>query len=307
MNKLLFPVVSIVIVGTLSGCFGGSSDVSDQKLEKNLQGELQVLPASISELDVTHVLVTESRERVYLRSIMFDLDQYDQKKVRVSGVPTEEELSGKPVDVLTVEKIDLLDSDSVEDLVDYKSDELGLNFSYDQAKYSIETSSTRVILSDVDTSDVISVKIYKATPELDALKFIENNYSKVKYAELPDYNAFSIFNSSDASLIIDKGAYFYELMLVGFDDLDDTEKETIALNFVDTFEYTKVKNSKLDSSLVEVESEDGLSNTTSESKPSNSPTPASSKFTSIIENFEAESSKILPSFKNAISYLVVSN
>ena len=306
MNKYLFPIVSIVLVGTLTGCFGGSSDVSDQSLEKTLQGELQKLPSSISELDVTHVLITESRERVYLRSIMFDLDLYDKKKVRLSGVPSEEDLSDKPVNILTVEKIDLLDSSEVEDLVSYESEELGIKFNYDRSRYNLETSSTRIILSDVETSDVISVKIYKASPEQDALKFISNNYSSSKSEKLSVSNAYSFFNKNDSSIIVDNGTYFYELMLVGFDLVDIDEKETLMLNFLDSLTFISVKNAKLESNLVEVDSIDTVDSNTNE-KLSNSPTPASSKFTSVIENFESKVANYLPSFKSAISYSFTSD
>lgn len=308
MNKILFAALNIVIVATITGC-SNVDDITDERIAKTLQGELQILPALVSDLDATHVLVTTAKERVYLRSLLFDLDSYDTNQVRVSGQITEQKLNGKPVDLMVVERIDLLSDSIGSDMAEFSSKELGLKFVYDKNKFQLERSTSRVILSDKDTNDVVSVKIYKSSPEVDAISFISKNYSD-NYSVNSNLDSYLVFNADNSVIVIDKGQYFYEVLLVGFDGISNSEKQSFALDFVKTFNFIDVENKTLDTNLIEIDNVTIDENVNSNAKIPDDKvenTTVNSKFAKVISDFETQAMSLLPSFKAAISYSFTDN
>jgi hypothetical protein len=310
-------VLSLLIITTfcLSGC--GDSPAEDQSNISNQSfiGQLQVLSVSVSGLDVTHVLVTEAKERIYLRSLLIDLSDYEDQKVRLFGELINEEVAGKPVKVITVSSLDSLDSsaDSEGDLSSFSSKEMGLSFKLDDSKFELDQSNTRLILTSIDSSGAIFLKLMKANPELDFELYLSQNYTPSDFSKfkLGSVSGLSNENSSNKKLVylFQNGEFFYELSYIGDNDLPKDEKVILVNDLVSSINFIEVEN---DAFNLELEKIDESSNTDSDASNtgvsgSNESKQVSSKYAPVISSFEAKVSGLLPKFKSAGSYSFTDN
>jgi hypothetical protein len=249
MNKILksfFVSTLILALLVITGC-GGSKVVGDQRESKTFQGELTELSSFISGLDVTHVLVTDAKERVFLRSLLFDLSDYENKEVRVSGVYTEEDVSDKPVNVLTVEKLDILsDVDLFNTDLDkiHTSSSFGLRFSYPSLLFDVNESESRIVLNAVDADASISLKKFKSSIELDARSYISSNFDSFEFDEvrvgsgLVDAYSNVASSPSEVTYILLRDGFFYELSFSDFSSDLDSKYEQVFNELIETIEYS---------------------------------------------------------------------
>lgn len=265
LRKILIGLVLVTSTLGLSGCFKSAPDeVGQTTIQRTFQGELDFLTSPFAGLDVTHVLVTDAKERVYLRSLLFDLDDYVNTDIRVSGPFVEEEVSERVVNVLTVEKLDLLseveDEDVGYDEQTFESSDLGISFAYNGNLLSRTSSGETVIFDGNEGANVVSVRLFEVSPELDAESYIQVNYSPEDFNEIQISNgaaALTNFPGVDGTLIylVKRPDYFYKFTLVNSDSdsfsIYSTELEAI----VNSVEFTEMDASE-DPEEDETEDED---------------------------------------------------
>jgi hypothetical protein len=251
-------------------------------------------------------MVTEDKSRVYLRSLLFDLGKYEGVKVRITGNYFQEEISGSPVDLLVVNSVDLLeDVDlSEEDVKEYRSTKLGLELEYDASSLDIDESGTRLLLTSRDYPGSIVFKLYKETPELDLKLFMDENYDNTEFESRTIGGKKYETNSSNFNdkliYFIKSGSYFYEISVVGFSELTDSEKSTELEELLAKVKYITVDNDFFkDNSKVEDE--------ISEKKPETAPETAktvqvNSEFQSTINSFKKVEASILTGYASTKSY-----
>jgi len=233
MNNFKKKFISIALILTFSFVFTAcgtetSENLGESTVNRTYQGELSFLTASFGGLDISHLLITEARERVYLRSITQDLDKYVNLNVRVSGPFFTEDVSGKKVNVLQVEKIDILSEEVALDEIEYveavlENENLGLKFSYNSSLFEEQSNDNTVILNGKSGTDVLSVKSFKETDALNMTSYIDLNYSDITFVEEQLSNglqALSNYPGQGGNLIylIKDDGYFYKFSLVNTDD-----------------------------------------------------------------------------------------
>jgi len=87
-KKLLINLLIIIFTLPLQACFKAEVEPEpyiDTVATKSYIGEIEVLNTPIDDLDATHYMITESRNRVYLNSVLHDLNDFLSSKIRVSG------------------------------------------------------------------------------------------------------------------------------------------------------------------------------------------------------------------------------
>lgn len=310
-------VLSLLIIATFSlyGC--GDSPAEDQSniTTQSFIGQLEVLSASVSGLDVTHVLVTEAKERIYLRSLILDLTDYEDQKVRLFGELVEEEVAGNPVKVITVSSLDSLDSSNESDanLSSFSSKEMGLNFKFDDSKFELDQSNTRIILTSMESSGAIFIKLMKSNPELDFDLYLSQNYSTSDFAKfsLGRVSGLSNEESNNKKLVylFENDEFFYELSYIGDNELSKEDKITLVSDLISSISFTEVVNDAFKLELEKVD-ESGTSESSSDSSSGSNTSESSqvsSKYAPVISGFEAKVSGLLPKFKSAASYSFTDN
>ncbi len=303
------------------GCGGGDPGAVDSTALRTFQGELSELPTTIRGLDVTHVLVTEAKERVYLRSILFDLESYVGDEVRVVGGYNEDEVAGSPVDVLTVEKVDVLvDSESGDTEPDQIVDEskFGLRFGYSSELFTEQTTSSRITLSSREDQGVITIKVFKKSPEMDAEVFEDLNYAALSFSDaivgVDSVTARRAESSAGKIVyILLRNGYFYEVLLTNA-DLSTRQQEAFE-NMLSTFEYVAIDEDPEDEEEEEdsdddEEADEDDSDEEPEEDDADTEAPATStdsSFAPVIAAFENQASSLLTGYNGAISYAFTDN
>jgi hypothetical protein len=313
MQKKAFGSVMLAVIITMTllttGCFGGSDGASDESEEKSYQGEIQELTAKLSDIDATHVLVTTAKERVYLRSVLFDLTEYIDKNVRVFGVYSEEEISSKPVDLLTVTQIDLLDGDEEVSFLGYSSQKIGLTFNYPDSFFEIKDTETGInLIHDGSSVDKVTFKVLKVSAEMDDKLYIEKNYpndvfasvNDLGYSNLKGVSNFDYVNRNKLIYIFKFDSYFYEVSTFSSDEnIIEYLDEILA-----SIKYAGSPTIKFSEVTEPVDQKYVLDN----SKPvSSQPLVGVSKYKNVIELFYTKATDVLPSYKNALNFSFTDN
>lgn len=319
IRSIVLGLAIMLSVVTITGCNSGNGEVGQTTIQRTFKGELNFLTSSFGDLDVTHVLVTEAKERVYLRSLLYDLDGFVNMEVRVAGPFNEEEVSGRVVNVLTVESVDVLSGEEEEEVeVDeqsFESSDIGLSFIYNANLLSRTLSSETVVLEGESGSDVITVRLFKEEEGFNAEAYIAQNYN----AE--DFNAATIANGSEALTnspgvngaliyLVKREGYFYKFTLVNSDD-DTLELYAAELqSILDTLTYSdieRVEDENLEESEDEQNEEGGEdSQTISETKNLSS---VSVSTQNTINSFESSviGLGLSAKFDSAVSYAFTDN
>lgn len=269
--KIVLGALLAISLLSVSACGGNSKQATDQAQERSFQGELSELTSFINGLDVTHVLVTTAKERVFLRSLLFDLEDFEGKEVRVTGLYSEEDVSNKPVNVLTVDKIDILsDADLFSTDLDsnYESDFLGLSFSYPSLLFDVSESDGRVSLKSVENDATINIKRFKTSIELDSEVFVSANYDSFDFDEVRvgsgriDALTNIASDPSKVVYILKRTGHFYELTFTDFTGDVDGKYDEVLDEMLATFEFIPVDAPEED--IEEEEDSDEDADTTEE-------------------------------------------
>lgn len=228
IKSIIVGLAITLSVITLTACNGGNGEVGQTTIQRTFKGELNFLTSTFGDLDVTHVLVTEAKERVYLRSLLYDLDGFVNLEVRVAGPFNEEEVSGRVVNVLTVESVDVLSEEEDEEEVEvdeqvFENSDLGISFIYNANLLGRTMTSETVVFEGESGSDVVTIRLFKVENDFNAEAYIAQNYDQ------EDFEAITIANGSTAltnspgvngSLIylVKRDGYFYKFTLVNSDE-----------------------------------------------------------------------------------------
>ena len=254
--KTIFAGLAITSILFVVGC-GGTKHIEDERSDRTFQGELTELSSFISGLDVTHVLVTDAKERVFLRSLLFDLVDYENKEVRVTGAFTEEDVSDKPVNVLTVEKIDILSDVNLfgTDLDEmHASEELGIRFSFPSLLFDVKETDGRIMMSAVDDDAALTMRKFKTSIEIDAQVYISANYDSFEFDEVKVgsglIDAYTNAGSSPDKVvyILLRTGHFYELTFTNFGSDVDSKYDQVFDEMLATLEYTALAETEEDES-----------------------------------------------------------
>jgi len=228
--KALF-LASIILAATVS--LGGCStnpveNLGESTITRSYQGELTFLTAPFGGLEVTHLLITEARHRVYLKSLTQDLDQYAGKTVRVSGVYTQEEVSTKQVDILQVEKVDILSepetvSETEFEEVVLNNETLSVKFSYNGELFTESSNGELIKLNGASETDTLSVKRFDVSDQLNIESYANIKYEDVDFTKTQLSNglqALTNYPGIDGNLVylIQKDPYFFKFELLNSDD-----------------------------------------------------------------------------------------
>jgi uncharacterized lipoprotein YehR (DUF1307 family) len=227
IRNVVLALTIMLSVFSMTGCNSGNGEVGQTTVQRTFKGELNFLTSSFGDLDVTHVLVTEAKERVYLRSLLYDLDGFVNMEVRVSGPFNEEEVSSRVVNVLTVETVDVLSEEEEEEVeVDeqtFEGEEIGLSFIYNGNLLSRTLSSETVVFEGESGSDVITVRLFEVTEDFNAEAYITQNYSSEDFETTTLANgSVALTNSPGVNgaliYLVKRDGYFYKFTLVNSDD-----------------------------------------------------------------------------------------
>ncbi len=198
MNKKICFVFMIVPL-LLGGCFDDvrpDQPYLDTVVSKSFVGTIESLTSELSDLDATHFMITESKNRVYLNSVLHDLNDYLDKNVRINGTYLEKSLNSKPVDLVFVNQIDLLDDAekdqdaTLETVLDF-----GLSFKNNERINFVE-GFPKLTVNFLDDSSILAITLYQTGPELDLTAYMSEKYASYDFdaltiAETP-YNFYRI-------------------------------------------------------------------------------------------------------------------
>lgn len=318
--KLLSAAFIIATTFLVSGCFGGSDlEMTDSPSLRTFQGELDELASKIRGLDVTHVIVTDAKERVYLRSALFDLDDYIGDRVRVYGAYSEEEVSGKPVNVVTVDKVDILAESGSEAELDkvYSSSKSGLKFGYSSELFSLSDQDGSVSLVSKDGKGSISIKDFKTSFELDSESYISLNYGSLDFSSSSVGVAGLSAKVAEAAngsttVIVSREGHFYDFTLKnpsnndGVDSAFDEILDTV--QFISIDEKEEDNNEEADNSDNEENDQTNDDNDSQVDDVNSNDKPVSgSSFDGIIAGFGSKSSSLISDFDSPVSYSFTDN
>jgi len=165
MNKklilsLLFP---ILIAACSSPKLQEPEVVIDVPTSKSFVGTVNKLSVPLNNLDSDYYLLTDSKNRIYLNSLIHNLNDYIDYEVRLRGQLVYSDLAGKQVEILNVEQIDIITSPQiVSDVLSYESASFGVEFEY-LSSFDLEEFSSQVSLSDPSSRQLIKLSFIDKT------------------------------------------------------------------------------------------------------------------------------------------------
>lgn len=157
----------------ISGCFGGGEEEISIDSSYNIQSFVGVVSASTDvDQNATHIMKTDVGETIYLRSVLFDLNEFEGGKLRVTGTMEETEDSAK---ILLVESKDVLELDTISsEPFLFKFEDKGFELEAPEDKFEISESESLVQFVHEDYS--FSVRYIPKGLELDLELYLEENY-----------------------------------------------------------------------------------------------------------------------------------
>lgn len=156
----------------LSGCFGSDEDVAIDS-SYNVQSFVGVVKnLSDTSINATHILETDIGEEIYLRSPLFDLNEYVGSTLRVTGGIEVLESGSK---ILSVDSKDILDMEdnSTEPFL-YEFEDKGFEIELPKNKYEISESES--LANFVAEEYSFSVRAIPKGLELDLEIYLDENY-----------------------------------------------------------------------------------------------------------------------------------
>lgn len=172
--KKFIAILAISCTSLLvSGCFGGSDNEVEVDSSYNVQSFVGIVSElSNSSINATHMMETDLGEVVYLRSVLFDLDEFVGANLRVTGTMEETE-NGESI--LLVESKDVLeDSPLSSEPTLFEFDEQGFDIEVPADKFEISDSSS--LVNFVSDEFSFSVRVIPKGLELDLEIYLDENY-----------------------------------------------------------------------------------------------------------------------------------
>lgn len=320
-KKFLINLLIILFTLPLQACFKTEVEPEpyiDTVATKSYIGEIETLNTPLDNLDATHYMITESRNRVYLNSVLLDLNDFLSSKVRVSGNYFEKSLNQKPIDFIFVNQIDLIESQNSESKSDnFLIDNFGLSFNAPSNTQTLENNNTLKILFPNESN--ITLSYFEFGPELDLESYSSNNYPTQLFDDVTVNSLpYKFTRNSDSNftyLTIQNGAIF-DISIVN--DVQNSE------NFVDNFlesltfngqalfqlaDHSLASDLLVESSSPVIESSDLIpSDSANIDQPDEDDSVISNfKYNSVVVDFKTQIPSILPSHSMDTSYAFTDN
>lgn len=321
-KKLLINLLIIIFTLPLQACFKAEVEPEpyiDTVATKSYIGEIEVLNTPIDDLDATHYMITESRNRVYLNSVLHDLNDFLSSKIRVSGNYFEKSLNQKPIDFLFVNQIDLIDTQDVSSESEiFEFENFGLSFNAPTSTQSLENGNTLKLLFPDESS--VTLSFFEFGPELDLESYISNNYptqlfDDVSINSLP----YSFTRNSDTNFtyLTVQNASIFDLSILS----NAQSSENFVDSFLESLTFTgealfDSADHSLASDLV-VEDLNSVSETSElipeaddielVDEPKEDSVLANFKYGSIVSDFKIKLPSILPNHSSDVSYAFTDN
>jgi len=228
MNKklilsLLFP---ILIAACSSPKLQEPEVVIDVPTSKSFVGTVNKLSVPLNNLDSDYYLLTDSKNRIYLNSLIHNLNDYIDYEVRLRGQLVYSDLAGKQVEILNVEQIDIITSPQiVSDVLSYESASFGVEFEY-LSSFDLEEFSSQVSLSDPSSRQLIKLSFIDKTENQDMNydDYIDSLSLSVPRENFATNNhRFDLYNISNDTIkyFLESNKYILEITYVFLDSSYD--------------------------------------------------------------------------------------
>lgn len=220
---ILFP---LLITACSSPDLNEPEVVIDIPMTKSFVGVVNKLNIPLNNLDADYFLLTDSKNRIYLNSLIHNLEDYIDYEVRLRGQLTSSELAGKPIDILNVEQVDIITSPEVQvDDLTYESSKFGIKFNY-LANFDLEDFSSSITLSDSATRQLIKINFIdklemQYNSASDYISTLDLKVPKELFAT--NYHNFELYNISSDSIkyFLESNKYIVEITYLFLDDSND--------------------------------------------------------------------------------------
>jgi len=299
MKKNLFVVLvaSLFLLACAKPSLEEPQVVIDVPVSKSFVGVIFELTVPISNIDANYYLLTDSKNRIYLSSTIFDLSKYLNFEVRLRGSLQHSTLADKPVDFLLVDQIDVISTPELsQEDVSYSSSEIGLSFVYDPS-FTLDEFESKLTLQNSDSRELITLnlisKIESDIADLTLESYIANQEFDVIQEEFrTSKHRYKIYNLSSESTryLLESNSFILD---VSYINLDSSNTAYIEFDsFLDSLELVDLQlNNKLD--LAEDETVDTAGSNSTEglssvedaaSLPTEGEDPVDSSFSSTSDN-----------------------
>ena len=205
MNKKL--ILSLLLPIFVAACSSPNLDepeiVLDVPATKSFVGVVNKLSVPLNNLDSDYYLLTDSKNRIYLNSIVHNLLDYIDFEVRLRGQIQFSELAGKQIEILNVEQIDIISTPDVKlDSLSYESSEFGVYFNY-LSTFELEEFASQLSLSDPNSRQLIKInfidKTLDSSPTFDS--YLESlNLNTPKENFVTNNHRFDLYNTSSDTI-----------------------------------------------------------------------------------------------------------
>ena len=224
MNKkiILSLFLPILIAACSSPEIKEPEIVIDAPIAKSFVGTVNKLTVPLNNLDADYYLLTDSKNRIYLNSVIHNLENYIDFEVRLKGQILYTDLANKQVEILNVEQIDIISSPEVQlDILSFESAKFGVSFDY-LSKFDLEEFSSQVSLSDSNSRQLIKLNfIDKQLSEFTNLdSYIDSlNLDAPRENFVTNNHKFDLYNLSSDTIkyFVESNKYILELTYIFLD------------------------------------------------------------------------------------------
>ena len=224
MNKKL--ILSFLLPLFVAACSSPKLDepevVIDVPATKSFVGIVNKLSVPLNNLDSDYFLLTDSKNRIYLNSLIHNLQDYIDYEVRLRGQIQYSDLAGKRVEILNVEQIDIITTPEIElDVLNYESSNLGISFDY-LSTFEIEEFSSQLSLSDPNSRQLIKFKFIDKTSDenISFDSYIDSlNIQAPKESYVTNFHKYNLFNVSSDTIkyFLESNKYILEITYIFLD------------------------------------------------------------------------------------------
>ena len=219
MYRFLSLFALCLVIFGCGGANEGSVNNAVVAIEKSFIGIVSSNTDYISDLEASHVLLTDANSKIYLQSFLHNLNDYQNSRVRVSGFSSDLNVADKTISTLEVNSIDLLDKVVVESesqqFETYSFEQLGLEINLPN-DLAIKENEQSVFFSFANSNFTITPSVLKS----------EYDTYLINYSEYPsdllrvDNHTFNLFLLSDYEHLytLDLGHYVIEIKVSLFDN-----------------------------------------------------------------------------------------
>ncbi|MBI95728.1 hypothetical protein CL656_01100 [bacterium] len=224
MNKKL--ILSFLLPIFVAACSSPKLDepevVIDIPATKSFVGVVNKLSVPLNNLESDFYLLTDSKNRIYLNSLIHNLQDYIDYEVRLRGQIQYSDLAGKQVEILNVEQIDIISTPEVElDILNYESSNLGISFEY-LATFDLEEFSSQLSLSDPNSRQLIKFKFIDKTSDqnLSFDSYVDSlNLDAPKETYVTNNHRYDLYNLSSDTIkyFLESNKYILEITYIFLD------------------------------------------------------------------------------------------